>query len=173
MFRSILGYCLIFCVLAPFALATLTGLSTGAMSQHPCAVLGNGSVRCWGADACNDLGYSSSSDLHQPNGVDLVLSSDSTNPTAVAVVGGYNHTCVLTTAGEVYCFGCNDEGQLGNGGLSAQALPTQPVPLITDAAGVTVGAFHTCVWNATVMMCFGLNDAGQVCALCVSACVSV
>ncbi len=38
-------------------------------------------------------------------------------------VGGF-HSCVIDTTGAAYCWGRNDSGQLGNGGVANQLTPT-------------------------------------------------
>ena len=38
-----------------------------------------------------------------------------------AIAAGYSHTCALTTAGAVQCWGYNDDGHLGDGSTDASA----------------------------------------------------
>ena len=44
------------------------------------------------------------------------------------VSGGFLHTCGLTAAGSLYCWGDNSLGQLGTGGSSSSLVPV-PVPV--------------------------------------------
>jgi hypothetical protein len=69
--------------------------------------------------------------------------------TCEGVAAGHYHTCVLTTGGNVDCYGYNIYGQSDDysGG---------------DAAGVTAGRLHTCVLTAGYNVdCYGDNAYGQ------------
>jgi alpha-tubulin suppressor-like RCC1 family protein len=75
---------------------------------------------------------------------------------------GFFHTCGVTTGNVAYCWGGNDEGQLGDG--TTNDSPT-PVP----AAGglffrhVTAGDLHTCGLALNdLTYCWGDNTAGQL-----------
>ena len=59
-----------------------------------------------------------------------------------------------------YCWGANDEGQLGDGSLDRQTRPEQ---VATDVIGITAGAAHTCVLAIELTVsCWGRNDRGQL-----------
>ena len=81
---------------------------------HTCALLDNGTIRCWGANNSGQLGYGNTTyigDNETPGfagPVDLGL-----RDTAVAVTVGNVHTCALQTDGAVRCWGLNSSGQLG------------------------------------------------------------
>lgn len=45
--------------------------------------------------------------------------------TVVSIVGGNNHFCAATSDNEVYCWGSNDFGQLGDGTLVDRSSPVQ------------------------------------------------
>jgi alpha-tubulin suppressor-like RCC1 family protein len=42
---------------------------------------------------------------------------------------GQGHACSLQTSGEVYCWGQNNRGQLGNGGNGGSGVPVQVLGL--------------------------------------------
>jgi alpha-tubulin suppressor-like RCC1 family protein len=89
----------------------------------------------------------------------------------VAVVGGLtfatvsaggNHTCGVTTEGAAYCWGYNNEGQLGNG---TSGRRTSPVAVAGGLTFATVGAgtFHTCgIATEGAAHCWGFNFYGQL-----------
>ena len=74
--------------------------------------------------------------------------------------GGY-HTCGVTTDGTTYCWGRNEDGQLGN----PEAGHTTPAAVSGGLTFVSVsaGAFHTCgVTTDGMTYCWGRNDGGQL-----------
>lgn len=92
--------------------------------------------------------------------------SDSTGPlvsldlTQVVVGGG--HSCAISTAGTVYCWGRASAGQLGTGGTSHTPRPIA-VSLERPFASVTAGYDHTCgVLRDGRAYCWGWNAWGQL-----------
>ncbi len=132
-------------------------LSAGV--DHTCAVLSNGSVRCWGTNFSGELGSAGdhSSIPLEVKGVKR----------AVAVsAGGSSHTCALLFRGTVSCWGNNFYGQLGDG-VAPGTSETHPAPVavagITNAAAIAAGYAHTCVLLSNgAVKCWGWNAYGQI-----------
>jgi alpha-tubulin suppressor-like RCC1 family protein len=88
------------------------------------------------------------------------------------MVSGDSHTCVLTTAGKVRCWGRAAEGQLGYGntfniGDVAARLPhtAGDVPLRPNdpVVQIAAGNNHTCaLLQSGLAYCWGMNNAGQL-----------
>ncbi|MEE9587973.1 MAG: hypothetical protein V3V97_08125 [Hyphomicrobiaceae bacterium] len=57
-----------------------------------------------------------------------------------AIAAGIGHTCALTDAGRVMCWGSNSYGRLGDG---TQELRTAPVDLTVPVDVVATAAFET------------------------------
>lgn len=78
------------------------------------------------------------------------------------VAAGFRHSCALTGAGNAFCWGSNDRGQLGIGTISpaeAPALVTGGIEFRT----ITAGWFHTCGLTAqSQVYCWGDNSVGQL-----------
>src|SRR3989442_1528336 len=137
-------------------LTAATRVATGA--EHACALLGDSTVRCWGAGDSGQRG-------------DGTFDNSSTVPVAVGgltgavtvVTGGY-HTCALLGDGTMWCWGRNADGQLGDGTAGPQCAQTtgrcSPTPVrvggITSPAAITAGGYHTCVRVG------GRNGGGQL-----------
>jgi len=76
---------------------------------------------------------------------------------------GYGHTCVVFRRREVYCWGANSEGQLGNGGTVPSVSTPARVQGIDDADRVIAGESHTCALHGTgAVSCWGANEWGQL-----------
>jgi alpha-tubulin suppressor-like RCC1 family protein len=78
-------------------------------------------------------------------------------------VGGF-HSCALTSAGQAYCWGTNDDEQLGRGDPEAGA-DSVPVPVAGGHSWrvLTAGRFHTCgITTENAAYCWGDNQTGQL-----------
>jgi len=90
-----------------------------AGTAHACALARAGHLFCWGDNSSGSLGIGSSSgQVHEPvevRGIGEV--------TGIAL--GYLHTCAIRAGREVWCWGNNDEGQLGDGTLEDRDVPVR------------------------------------------------
>src|SRR5439155_1721197 len=83
-------------------------VAVAARGYHSCALLVDGTVKCWGRNAEEQRGNGTTIGSRVPGGVAGL-------PSATAVSGGFHHTCALLSDGTVQCWGRNLEGQLGDG----------------------------------------------------------
>ncbi len=116
---------------------TQTWVAISLGGAHTCALTNLGSVSCWGSNSEGQVGNSSAgSETDAPLPV-LGLPSG-----VIAVSAGDNHSCALTRAGTVWCWGSNGSGQLGDGAVTSnpQAVPTAVVGLPTDDPVVAIAA---------------------------------
>ena len=128
-------------------------LAVGA--EFSCAVLKDGSVRCWGGPAAGIWLGAAPGKAGQ-----AVTIAGLAN--AVAVVATDNSACVLDKPGRVRCWGHGALGQLGHGQLQDSAAPVE-VKLPAPALALTAGSNHVCARLQTGRaMCWGSNELGQL-----------
>ena len=129
--------------------------------KYSCGIINNGSVYCWGYNNYGQLGDNSTTSSSIPVSVDFPSTVQ-----AVAIVAGYAHTCVLTAMDEVYCWGYNSVGNLGDGTTTNSLTPTRvqlPSRNGDSIVQLSSGQNFNCVLidNGTAF-CWGSNDYGQV-----------
>ncbi|NPA91893.1 MAG: hypothetical protein GXO55_10700, partial [Chloroflexi bacterium] len=120
-----------------------------------CALLTNGSVRCWGHNNHGQLGIGSKEDQHRPVTVQRL--------SHIKDIGlGAQHACAVAEDGSVYCWGANGFGQIGDGSLRERLSPVR-INLPGPATHVTGGVYHTCarLQNGQVW-CWGSNSQGEL-----------
>ena len=138
-----------------------------AGEEHTCALTGDGAALCWGRNDGGQLGDGTTVARSTPTPVAMNLAFQ------VIDAGGYggpvnnpfpSFTCALTTAGDAYCWGENEFGNLGRGtaGLP-QPLPA-PVVGGLKFGSLTVGLDdHACaVTLGGQAYCWGANFGGAL-----------
>lgn len=140
----------------------VVAVSTGWI--HACALTSAGQVACWGSNLYGQLGDGK---LDEGSATpQLVNSGFLEGKKVVAISTGRAHSCALTSAGQLACWGENEEGQLGDG-----TRQTRPLPKLINGgflAGkqisqISAGWIHNCViTSAAQAACWGNNSAGQL-----------
>ncbi len=86
--------------------------------QHSCAILDDGTVKCWGGNAAGQLGIGdiiSRGSNSFEMGDNLAVAALGGGRRAAALVAGARFNCAYLDNGAVKCWGLNDAGQLGLG----------------------------------------------------------
>src|SRR5690554_1105447 len=136
----------------------ITGIQAKSLSSgkgFSCAHLLDDSVACWGNNSQGQLG------------------DDGTNissQTPVAVVGltqiqalsaGVDHSCAITQGNELWCWGNNTYGQLGNGSNTSSNQPIQLSGF--TAKSISLGEQFSCaIDTSNNSWCWGINQHGQL-----------
>jgi alpha-tubulin suppressor-like RCC1 family protein len=144
---------------------TVIGLSNAvaisAGSAHTCALISDGSIKCWGDNWRGQLGDGKSYPEENYSSTPVTVSGI-TN--AVAISAGSSHTCALLSNGNVKCWGDNTEHQLAYENFYTDYNST-PVTIkgITNAVAIAAGEAHTCALISDgSMKCWGFNGYGQL-----------
>jgi alpha-tubulin suppressor-like RCC1 family protein len=135
-----------------------TAIATGG--SHSCAVLSDGTVRCWGWNGKGQLGDGTLTQSPIPVAVNGI---DGINNIAIAVAAGGSHSCARLSTGKVLCWGSNANGQLGSGNSTPQFTSPVSVTGIATAISITAGTGHSCaLLTDGAVKCWGLNADGQL-----------
>ena len=124
---------------------------------HACAMTTLDSVECWGWNWAGQLGDGATINRLTPTAV-MSLTDRIRD-----VAAGENHSCAVTVAGGVWCWGFNGTGQLGDGTTTNRLIPVSTLGLITDVQSVATGRYHSCaLTTAGGVQCWGWNVFGQL-----------
>lgn len=126
-------------------------------NTHSCALMADGEVKCWGAGNNGELGDGrrvTSGTPVQVQGLGAGVQD---------IAAGANHTCVVTSAGAVKCWGLNGYGQLGDGTTMHRPIPVDALGFAGDARSIATSYQHTCAVTASgAVKCWGYNTVGQL-----------
>jgi alpha-tubulin suppressor-like RCC1 family protein len=122
---------------------------------------------CWGANDNGQLGDGTTTPRTSP-----VLVGGALSFSRDGLSAGDQHTCGVAaagvgipynavSAGTAYCWGLNDNGQLGDGTTSERTSPVLVAGALSFIA-VSAGGSHTCGVTAGAVYCWGLNSSGQL-----------
>ena len=135
---------------------------------YSCAIGSDFRAYCWGDNAQGQLGKGDSANSNRP-----VAVSQGSIPAGVnfrGIAAGGSHTCAITSDAKMYCWGRNDEGQLGKGNSGSGSGTNVPIAVLqgTIAANtrmrqISTGINHTCaITSSSKAYCWGANNYGQI-----------
>lgn len=118
-----------------------------------CALLSDGTIKCWGNNFNGQLGDGSTQDSLTPVSV-LDVSN------AVSLSSGYGSDCAVLSDGTIKCWGDNSYGALGDGTNNNSSTPVT-VTGVSNAVSVSHGGPVGCaVISDTSITCWGNNPWG-------------
>lgn len=147
---------------APVPVATelrFEALDAGA--NHTCGIASGGGAYCWGSNDRGQLGDGTTTGRAAPVAVSGVLAFQ------VVTAGGFDigHTCGFLADGAAYCWGDNEQGQLGIGSADLEPHPL-PSAVSPGLAFVSLSAGlgrHTCgLIGGGAAYCWGENFFGAL-----------
>ena len=143
---------------------TIQQMSIGA--AHTCALLDDGSVKCWGLNNYGQLGLGHTTTVTTMGDA---LEAVNLGGSAVSISSGYYHTCAIMLNGDVKCWGYNNFAQLGVG--NQNNIGDSPNPVFTSvnlgtnktAIQISAGVLFTCaLLNDHTAKCWGYNSNKQL-----------
>ncbi|MEI6743406.1 MAG: hypothetical protein WCL35_06540, partial [bacterium] len=133
---------------SPQSVAITGAIGISVNGNHSCALISNGTVKCWGSNSDGQLGgLTIGTDSSSP--VDVVYVSN-----VIGIAAGASHTCAVLSNGTVKCWGDNNSKQGGRSG--GDSITPVLVDGITTATAVSAGVAHTCALIGTNdLKCWG------------------
>ena len=143
----------------------VTQLAAG--QEHTCALMKNGSVRCWGDGGAGKLGYPGMGDIgydeHPYSAGDVHIGGH-----VVQIAAGSPHTCAVLKSGDLRCWGYGGDGRLGYGNtnnIGDDELPSTAGNVAVGGAvqEVAAGGQHTCaLMQDGAVRCWGKGRFGSL-----------
>jgi alpha-tubulin suppressor-like RCC1 family protein len=136
-------------------------VQVSAGDQRTCAVLDDGTVKCWGYQP----GGQSIGD--EPGEMGDSLPALALPSKVKRIQRGMTHVCAILVDDTVRCWGSASWGQLGSGATTAQT-PSAQLPPVDLGSGRTVkdlvlGTAHSCaILDDNTLKCWGFNDDGEL-----------
>jgi alpha-tubulin suppressor-like RCC1 family protein len=131
-----------------------TSLAMGI--EHACAVLGDGTVSCWGENGSGQLG------------VGQLGHTDWYHPVEVAGLSGiawlalgWRTSCAVTASGLPWCWGDSGSHQILGAGFNVAQLPPLAQPL-ADVTSLSTGFTGCAALGDGTLWCWGDNQSGQL-----------
>ncbi|MBE2197538.1 MAG: hypothetical protein IAE79_02935 [Anaerolinea sp.] len=145
--------------LTPVDVVNLNGraeaISVGGL--HSCALMEDGSIRCWGDNRHGQLGDGTTTNRNVP----VTVLANGKTFTAVAAGGG--HTCALTDERLAQCWGHNGNGQLGDDTTIDHHTPAYVIGLDNNVSEIEAGDWRTCArMFGGALKCWGGNTYGTI-----------
>ena len=127
-----------------------------AGGRHTCAITSAGAALCWGINTYGEVGDGTNVAAANPVSVTGLGSG------VAALALGDGHSCALTTAGAVKCWGRNTDGQLGDGTRTHSNVPVDVDDLSSGVGAISAGGSHSCALVSDAPQCWGNNDGRQL-----------
>ena len=156
------------------ALVSLPGATGGVVqvaagAYHSLAVTSTGQLYAFGTNVNGELGSATNSGIPTSNPTPTLVNLPGATGGVVQVAAGEEHSLAVTSTGQLYAFGDNYFGQLGNATNNGTSNPN-PTPALVSLPGATGGVVQVAaggghslaVTSAGQLYAFGWNYGGQL-----------
>jgi alpha-tubulin suppressor-like RCC1 family protein len=149
-------------------LTNVKKISTSPTNFTMCALIGDGTVKCWGGNQYGQLGINSMDTGNHTSPAPVLASGDGTPLAGIKdiSVGDY-HVCALKTDSTVLCWGWGLFGRVADGNATDHKilLPQPIMPATTLGDKLVTGGGHTMLLVGTntsaQYVCWGVDGNGQ------------
>jgi alpha-tubulin suppressor-like RCC1 family protein len=125
--------------------------------NHSCALSTAGEAFCWGDNTDRALGDGSD------DGFRLNPTRVATDLRFTSITAGEQFTCARMDGGDLYCWGRNANGQLGDGTTTNRPAPTKVSAGTLQFREISAGSSFVCaVAQGGEGYCWGTNAAAQL-----------
>jgi hypothetical protein len=127
--------------------------------SHACAATVAGAVLCWGANRRGQLGNGTTEASATP-----VVITGLTEAVVSVSAGWADFTCALSISSKVYCWGVNDDANLGVGMVGGYSpVPVKVLGIEGEVDGLVAGVSFACVHGEKGTRCWGTLGTGGKC----------
>ena len=136
----------------------LGALSSG-IAQHTCGLTTDRVALCWGRGFFGEMGRGAPADTGNTPG------EVTGGHTWASISVGRILTCGLATTGDIYCWGLNQRGELGDTAIASGTTIHTPSKVIGGLTfkAVAAGWLHNCgITTSNAAYCWGDNANGQL-----------
>lgn len=133
-----------------------TAIAAG--DNHTCALVTDGSVRCWGLNTGGSLGRKTPAQSFAPVSVRFL-------DDAIAIAAGGNHNCAIRSNRTAVCWGPSDinPDQQNEIPTSVDEVRNGVHRVLTDVIAISTSGDHSCVvLEGGRVRCWGRNTYGQI-----------
>lgn len=159
--------------LAPQKIIRQTGVLAGrkdkiVLSGHgrACVVTTDNQIFCWGLRSYGSLGTGSTEGGYQTLPIQVAKPANMTGP-VTGITSSYHSMCAISS-GDVWCWGRNDKGQIGDGTSTQRNVPVRLSTIgttagkpVTDIVSAPYSSSF-CAVAAGDVYCWGENTYGQL-----------
>jgi alpha-tubulin suppressor-like RCC1 family protein len=143
--------------ITPAEVKNLTDVTAIAAGIYHSLALEDGEVFSWGRNNYGQLGNGT----NKKSLIPVNVKDEAGNLTGVtAIAAGCSHSIALKE-GEVFSWGRNNNGQLGNGTKTSSRIPVK-VKELTDVTAIVAGGDHNLALKDGEVFSWGRNDFGQL-----------
>jgi alpha-tubulin suppressor-like RCC1 family protein len=131
------------------------GVSTG--DRHTAAIKTSGQIWAWGFNLFGQLGDGTVVDKCRPT------RETSSSTDWCRVSAGNCHTAAIKTSGQLWAWGLNGCGRLGDGTGTSRCSPVREICSATDWCQVSAGCYHTAaIKTSGQLWAWGINRCGRL-----------
>ncbi|MGZ3709207.1 MAG: InlB B-repeat-containing protein, partial [Bdellovibrionota bacterium] len=128
-------------------------IAVAAGGFHSCALLEDGTVRCWGGNDHGQLGTQFSGSMSVAPVTIAGLSG------VIAISASQDYSCALISDGSVSCWGAGKGGKLGAPLSGDSPAPVSVTGLTEAATAISAGPWHACaLLRSGAVSCWGGNS---------------